>query len=165
HAAPKELCFRTGDHRLHVGGTSISPYTPHQKNSASEQETTDFMSVVLQFHPTRRTKRTLLPNRRPPTSCRWYFNFTLHAAPKELCFRTGDHRLHVGGTSISPYTPHQKYSASEQETTDFMSVVLQFHPTRRTKSTLLPNRRPPTSCRWYFNFTLHAAPKVLCFRT
>ena len=75
------------------------------------------MSVVLQFLPTLRISLC----RRPPTSCRWYFNFYLHYG--SAC--AGDHRLHVGGASISTYAT----DLPAQETTDFMSVVLQFLPT------------------------------------
>jgi hypothetical protein len=55
------------------------------------------MLVVLQSQPTAHHSRTW----RPPTSCRWCFNFSL--------------RHHFG---------------AYLETTDFTSVVLQFQPTR-----------------------------------
>ena len=117
------------------------------------------MSVVLQFLPTLRISLC----RRPPTSCRWYFNFYLHYG--SAC--AGDHRLHVGGASISTYAtdlPAQETTdfmsvvlqflptlLPAQETTDFMSVVLQFLPTLRIS---LRGDHRLHACRWCFNFYL-----------
>ena len=83
--------------------------------------------------------------RTPPTSCRWYFNLYLHAAPIESFtrLRTGHHRLHAGGPSTCTYLStstylrigpliHPELQLGDHEATDRGKTFQRFHPPRAT---------------------------------
>ena len=64
--------------------------------------------------------------KRPPTSCRWSFNFCLRRTTR-MFFETTDFM-----SVVLQFQPTTTRHFGSLETTDFMSVVLQFQPTTDT---------------------------------